>query len=791
MSLEANNNRKIIYRLAKSNLMGNKLYSFFSFASIILSVAFVSAMFLFLLEKQAVEKRMLGQMQHVMFMNVQKEQMKEIESDPRTEEMVPYKESGQTFWKNGIKYSFIYLENREGPIRTYALAEGCPPKKQDEVVVDKRFMDSIGQECKTGGKIWLDVGDSQQEFAICGYTDKGYDTSSYSVYVSGAFADQSVLMKDLAYTALVRIVDAALMDASGFETTVYQMAMDHSIGRSDVNRNGRFEESLQGQNAVLYAAGLLVAAFVLAACGIVIYSIFYLSVTSRTQQIGQLQTIGMTPRQAKKMVRREGVLLGGLAIPLGLAFGSMTAYVLEPEGFGFWNWVFVAVIVGIVGMAVVQISLGKPAALAAGVSPVEAARNTVQKETLKEGIRKHKRLSPFVLAKLGQEGSRKKRNLMTVSLAFGGVVFMIAASYLCAWDEAAFSRQGKFENAEYVVSYLYSAHNPSAYGPTKMQLTGHLSEALKEELLGIAHIRSIEVESSAFGNVEYQGAVWGEGFLRVTGKAGEYFGMEADKNTSYAYMCGHDAVVITDSAFKEAVNGVSFRAGDKFTLHWFDGQEREAELEIAAVTPDSMPGHSDYSVLMADKTMEKLWGGMNTASSFTISTQEYEKYGDQIEQAIRAAIAPYEDLGLETLRERRINDSASVRKVKIQIYGIYAFMLLFSVLNLINMLVGNIAVKKRGLSMLESIGMEEGQIQKMLFWESIQFVFPAVAITLLLGGTAGYGFVWFMQKNVHYMEYRFPVAAGILYAAGVMLLPVAISYAGLKVQRRIPLVERI
>ncbi len=52
--------------------------------------------------------------------------------------------------------------------------------------------------------------------------------------------------------------------------------------------------------------------------GIVIYSIFYISVASSIRNYGQLRTIGTTKRQIKKMVYREGKLLAAIAIPIGL-----------------------------------------------------------------------------------------------------------------------------------------------------------------------------------------------------------------------------------------------------------------------------------------------------------------------------------------------------------------------------------------------------------------------------------------------------------------------------------------
>lgn len=789
MKLDSNNNEGIIYRIAKSNLMGKKLYTFFTLLSIVLSISFVSAMVFFLQGKQIAEKRMLGSMQHVMFMNISEEQMEKIEEDPQTEIMVPYKEGGEVFKAEGVKYRYNYLESQSEKIKTFVPVEGRAPEKYNEIVVDRRFMENIGQECKIGGKVLLQAGDTQEEFVICGFTDRPDAVSVSPVYVSREFAMESPLMKETGFTALVRILDAAQMESSGFETIVYQMAADYRVKRADVNINGRFEEFLQRGNTIVYAA-VFISLFILTACGIVIYCIFYLSVSSRTRQIGQLQTIGMTQKQIKKMVRREGFLLSSTAIPLGIVLGGIIAYLLEPQGWSFQNNALAAVIIGIFGLIVVQISVGKPAELAAKVSPIEAAENLNRGDNSKEHAWKHKRLTAFVLAQAGQEGNHKKTSLMTVSLSFGGVVFMIAASYLYGWDEASFSREGEFENAEYILSYNYNSHNPSAYGPTEMQMRGQLSEELKEELLEIPHIRSVKAEEAAYGNIEYQGATWTEAFYKLTENSYEQFNMDVKGNNSYEYLCEHDGVIITNSEFIEEINGVSFKVGDKITLRWFDGEEHVSELEIAAVTPAEMDT-SAGTMCMADKTMEKLWRGMNTACSFKISVTEYEKYGGQAEQEIRNAIEPYTDLALETLREKMINDAANIKKIKIQIYGITSFVILFSILNLVNMLIGNIVARKRELSMLESIGMEEKQIRNMMFWESIQFVVPALLITFVIGGIAGYGFVVFLQKTISYMDYRLPVIPGILYGVGVILMPVAISYISLKGMSKTSLVERI
>ena len=51
-------------------------------------------------------------------------------------------------------------------------------------------------------------------------------------------------------------------------------------------------------------------------------------------------------------------------------------------------------------------------------------------------------------------------------------------------------------------------------------------------------------------------------------------------------------------------------------------------------------------------------------------------------------------------------------------------------------------------------------MRSMLFWESIQFVFPAILLTLTAGGAAGYGFVIALKKIADYLDYRFPLIPG-------------------------------
>lgn len=716
MSLNKNNNGKTIYRIAKNNLMAKKMSSFFAGLSILLAITLVSTLSLFIVATQTAEKNTLEHIQHVMYMNVTNEQIQKMTSDSRIERCDPYKELEKTFQCQNIKFCLSYYGNYAESQENYVSIEGKDPENYNEILVDKAFMQALGKEAVIGESIDLDMDGETQTFVISGYTVKNTPVATHFIHVSKAFAEQSPLMKDLPYTALVRINDITGVPAATFTTIAYQIAMDYEIERPNVNLNGKFEQSLQRGNSGIYTI-LFVSVILFIASSIVIYSIFYLSVTARVQQIGQL-TIGMTEKQVKQMIRREGLLLSMLSIPIGLLISGIVSHILIPDGWTLKNYGIISLVIGILGILIVQFSVRKPAKIASKFSPIEASRN-VGASAKERHNQKHKTLTSYVLAQMESKNNRKRWWFTTVSLALGGIIFMVATTWVASWSEEWYAREGIFTNGEYYISYLYDHSTPKPYGITEFQLTGHLGSELENSIREIPNVKDVYVEKAAFGDIEYKEVTFLQAFYPLSADDTEYYQLPAKGNNSYEYMVEHDAIFITDSALSENMNGVNFQPGDKIEFHYFDGEEHTVELEIAAVSAESIEGIGNRSnFCMADKTMEKLWKAMNTAAEFYISVENYEKNGEQVENALLTLLDDYEDLSLYTLRERKVELSGQIEKLQMQIYGIAIFIILFSIFNLINTVISSIVSRKKELSMLESIGMEERQVRNMLFWES-------------------------------------------------------------------------
>lgn len=782
----------LFWHLAKKELLARRLSSGLSLAAIAFAATLALTITLYLTGTQIQQEKILGNMQHVMYMDILPEQMQVIGDDERVEMCVPYKPLDTEFEMDGVKFSLVYYESVPAGIRTYTVSEGRPPEAYNEIVVDKSFMDALGQESVLGKELTLDLNGRTEPFLISGYTDDAYSMLTHPVRVSQSFAEQSPEMSSVPYTALVRLHDASEMPSATFSTTVYQIALDYGVARANVNINGTFETSLQSGNTALYVVVLL-AVMIAVACGIVIYSIFYLSVSSSTQRLGQYLTIGMTKKQMRGLIRREGFLLTLLALPVSLVVSAGIAWLILPDGWSMTNYLFLCGITVACATVVVQISVGKPAAVAAKLPPVEALRgNLAEEETTKRHKSSQDNLTIFRLARIFGNAGGKKWIFTTLSLAFSGILFMTAATWMASWDDEAYSRQNGFQDNEYHISYLYDHSYPKTYGTTEMQLTGHLSGELYQQISAIPHVEHVAVEHSAFANISYQGASFLQSFYPLTADSEEYFSLEAEGNNSYDYLSEHDGILITNSTFSESINGIDFQPGDTVTLHYFDGEERSVELEIAAVSEEYVDtGNDRPTFCMADTTMQKLWNGMNTASMFYITADNYTEYGAAVEEEIRSIVEQYDDLSLWTLREQSLEDSSAIRQQKQQIYGISILLILFSIFNLINTVISGFATRKREFSVLESLGMEQRQLRKMLFCESIIQMLPSVILTFSIGTLAGFALIQFLRQSATYLQYTFPIIAAIFYLLALFGLPLILTAGCLRTQEKIPLIERI
>lgn len=176
---------------------------------------------------------------------------------------------------------------------------------------------------------------------------------------------------------------------------------------------------------------------------LIIYNIFQISVSNDIRFYGLLKTIGTTPRQIRRIVRRQAMALSIIGIPIGLLLGYLLGVVLAP------------IILSAIGDAVVVMSLhplifigaalfslftvvlscAKPGRLGGKVSPIEALRyaegGRVSKKRKKRG-HKGGTIPRMAFANMGRD--KRKTALVILFLALSVVLLQVSYTFALSMD---------------------------------------------------------------------------------------------------------------------------------------------------------------------------------------------------------------------------------------------------------------------------------------------------------------------------------------------------------------------
>ena len=613
---------------------------------------------------------------------------------------------------DGIKFEAVYMPTGFGIIKSYELVSGTCPEQYNEIVIDKNVQLELGYQLNIGDTITLPTaGSKTEDFIITGFTDN-VEQEHFTFMSPHAYAEQGVLLSDIPYSALIRVNGATEMGLIDFENTVYRLALSQDISRNQLYFNSKFCSSLISGSGM--GGVLLATLFIAFSSGIVIYSVFYLSVSNQVSQIGQLKTIGMTEKQIKRMIRKEGYRFCLFGIPAGITVGIIFAYLLEPNGITIINAIATSILAIILGIIIVQISVYKPAQIASNISPIEATKYVGNDPELKENRvqnrKNHIRLSPYSLAVFERKAESKKTHTDDCPrLQYGGILFMVGATFISSWNPDSFARMGNLEDGEYYITINHNTLvNPKPYGISEYQVNTPFSQELMEELQQIPEVKEIYTTERTAAIIEYHDEQLEIPIIPITPDNQEEILKTLPVDWTYETLVKQDAMVILGTSVQKEVYHACPSIGEKVTLRWFDGTEHSIDVLIAGTSEKSM----NEGFYLPKETIEKLWGDMDLTASLTLSVPEYEKVGKSVESKLNKILSRHPDLVMETLQEVKASSANTIHNTSVQVYGVSAFVIMFSIFNLTNTLISRISTRRKEFGILESIGMNKKQIKK-------------------------------------------------------------------------------
>lgn len=833
-----NNNQAVVKRLAKNNLKSNRRRSLSMVLAIMLSsfllfsVFTVGATYLKMQRQQNI--RLNGAEFDAIMYGISEEQKEILEENPTVEHygvvmvsgVVAETEADKTPGVGLLYADDTYWKKMMAPARKFV--KGHYPVEENEVMVTEDALKKCGfSDKKIGDEITFvyEINEKREveTFRISGIWDGYGDTDNF--YMSKAFCDKQKL--DAVYYGRCHISFCKKwMSDEAQQAFIDSMKLKKSQRLFYVYEYGNATEIFLGLSGI--ALVTVLSAYLL------IYNIMYLSVAGNIRYYGLLQTIGMTGRQIRQLMQKQLLWIGGIGMLAGILIGAGTSFFLIP--------VVVKTFVSAKEMGAVQVTFHpiivlltvlltgctvwyagrKPTKIAVGSSPVEALEYRVVSSVRKR--HKTRKGSLIVRMALEQLTRNKKKTMVTMlSLAASLSVFLCLITLLHTQSAREYSYN--YMGLDMVLkndTINNMVLNRAAEGEEQIQgvhpiLNEELLNEIRqtdgvEEVLPTITVPTIvpwekEVTDvwmrefyETWMNIPYEDDIeeyqqhpenFGSSLVGITEEDFRALNAEMEQPVDEeAFLSGKTCILYRHGLF--GLDEKELR-GKQISCEEYVHPENTRTFEIAGMTDVG-----DYvSLLGFPPTMIVIDDAVKAFTEkpivFRVGIRYAEEYHKETEDAILSNIeeSPNKtDFSWDSKIEQAENVKAAQGHMMEIGFGIVLILGIIGVMNYINTSVGNMQSRQKEISIMESVGMTERQVKKMLVWEGIFYTGGVLFLTL----TVGIGITYAIYQTMNYMgaKFWFPVlpflGATLILFVVCIVVPV---WTYQKIEKSGSLVERI
>ena len=727
---------------------------------------------------------------HVLISGMTKEQYKKISTDSRME--LPGLSAAIGSIKVGENRLNISYSNKDSlTLNGLSVSEGEMPEAENEIIIEEEYLLSQKIDAGIGDIISLPVSDGQKkvDFVISGYLETAASGTERTLYAAVVSEEVFVAIngwENFPPATMFRIKKDVLSNHGNIEDIVAQIAADAGIEQPP-SVNEAFVK-LSQPSALMIAAAVVSLAIIIMAGILVIYCIFYISIISSIKKYGQLRTIGMTAKQIKRLVFKEGSSLTLAAVPMGLITGTLLSYVLVPQGFRISNMVWVCPLVVVLVYITVHLSIRKPAKTASTISPIEASRYEADNNL--HIYTKKRRLSTYSLAKTQIFRYRKKNMLTISSLILTGVLLLGLSSVLSSVDAGEMSLSG-FTRGQFVIGFTNQELRENAL--EKIQTESPFTDEIYNALANVSGVTEIADDWHLPVAVDLKEA---ESDTEIVGFVQD--DMELIKNCvsdgripDYEKLVSQNQLIIGRPNDFEEIFSVQPEVGASVTLKVFDGNHSEdMQFEIAAILDENKIGNNGDKIDMLLLPVDSMRKIANSNLTYQYVIRIGDDFEQQAEKEIEQILAENPRLDVVTLSAAIAQNENFLQGTKFALAAAIIFIGCFSVINLLNTIMTGIVTRRKEFALMRSVGMSKKQLSSMLHYEGLIVVSIGLVLSLAIGGGIGYAVCIYLKSSLmSYLNYQFPSGVAALYCIIVILCSVTITEAALKSQNKLSVIE--
>ena len=724
---------------------------------------------------------------------------------------------------------------------------GRTPKSGNEITMDTKALELLGVKPELGAqvKVTYTLADKEQmgwditdTFTLVGWWDYDELLSVHFLNVSKEYA-QKIEKKAVAGGLKPFRTDLSVMLRSSLNIENDLTRIGEDCGYSIGEEAGQLRIGVNwGYTATqiwdtLGVGGILamLAVLILVAFTgyLVIYNIFQISVAGDIRYYGLLKTIGVTPKQLRRLIRQQALLLSALGIPVGLLLGYGVGAAAVPITMSTSTmggryttvsvspWIFL--FSSVFALLTVLLSCARPGRIAGRVSPVEAVRYT-ERQSAGKTHRKGGKVTPIQMAAANLGRDKKKTALVMVSLSLTVVLLNLLVTFIGGFD------MDKYLSRRSCADFLIST--PDYFNYRGFSLT---KEAVEPVRANTAHSL--------------------EGFAYQTGGVGMYLPESVWRDEAAFYSrdtdMDIDALLAQTPRDGDKVQAVSQIEGldpalaEKLTV--IDGSleslwEPDSHAIAIAVNLDDSGELSDPEVYPAvGEKIKVTYGNGDTAYDVTYTVcalvdvpyNMSSRFYTMGYEAILSADALYRDAGEDNvfpmvylfdtpspeaeaaaesylaqltsdpdsplMYESKATHRAYFREFQMTfvILGglLCAIIGIVGILNFFNAMMTAILARSREFAVLQSVGMTGRQLETMLLWEGLLYTLGSGLIAGLLSAAINPLAGRLLESAYWFYSYHYTITPVLAMLPAFILLGCAIPAVMYRQAVKQSIVERL
>ena len=763
----------ILNKYVFNNLKLNKTRTIVTIIGITLSCALITALFGLITSfhkttiNMAIENH--GN-RHVTFIDVPADNLDDIIYNKNVKSYYINENIGYSILEGSINENKPYLnilayDSKSLDSLKNDLIKGRLPNNENEIVISEHIIYDALVDYKVGDTLTLDIGTRESNGNILN------QINPYSIYEKEEITNKQT--KTYKVVGIIKRQNIEEYSAPGYTVITkindIKNNLNVSILYSDVkkykestkqilNINEKYEVTYNKDlirtsgtgfsdtvMKTIYIMGLILSFIIVLTSTFCIRNSFAISILEKTKVYGMFASIGATPKQIKKSVLFEGLILGVIGTFLGILFGILASYILiivinfligdSVTSLMIFNISIYGILISIIlSFVTIYLSCIGSARRASKASEIEIIKQTklVKNKKIKD--------SKIINKLFGVTGNISYKNMKRNKSKFRVTIISITICILSYITMSTFIDIGfKSLNETYKnVNFNVVIDNFNEQDENILY-SSEANDILKMDLVNkyAYHRKTSLYEQSLENSSIFTVAVSKEEYLRFIKSLGLKYEDVYNKGLIYNnYIRNYNTGESTDKLYlKKDTKSLE-------VSNFFKENKQTKKIDIKMIKSLPMGFELNFIdspiMIVSDEMFDKLYKELN------LTHIDHSLYIDSSDPStLNKNISEYRKEKRKNIYAVNIEENVKQMKniillTSILLYGFISVITLVGVTNIFNTITTSMHLRKREFAIMQSVGMSRKELDKMILFESMLYGLKSLMYGLPLGILGSY-----------------------------------------------------